>query len=294
MPDIQYHPRPVPADARFSILIPTWNNLDYLRLCLQSLRKNSRHPHQILLHINEGTDGTLACAGAEELAFTYSPRNVGICYAVNAAATLAQTDYILYLNDDMYVCPGWDEALWKEIEALEPEPWFLAATLIEPAATGNPCVIAADYGSTVETFREKDLLNGFAALPMGDQQSPGGCANVVPRWLWRRVGGYSTELTPGWNSDPDFAMKLWQAGVRRFKTIAASRVYHFHNRTGRRVGPRGEGRRRFAAKWGLTSSKFMKHYLRLGQPYAGRLEEPAPHWELTLARWRSRLPGLFR
>jgi hypothetical protein len=28
---------------------------------------------------------------------------------VNAAASLATTDYVAYLNDDMYVCPDWDD-----------------------------------------------------------------------------------------------------------------------------------------------------------------------------------------
>ena len=42
-----------------SIVIPTYNNLDYLKLCLKSLRKNSSFKHQIIIHVNEGKDGTL-------------------------------------------------------------------------------------------------------------------------------------------------------------------------------------------------------------------------------------------
>ena len=43
----------------FSILIPTFNNLDYLKICIQSLRKNSKFNHQIIPHVNVGDDGTL-------------------------------------------------------------------------------------------------------------------------------------------------------------------------------------------------------------------------------------------
>ena len=43
----------------FSILIPTYNNLEYLKVCINSIRKNSKFSHQIIVHINEGTDGTL-------------------------------------------------------------------------------------------------------------------------------------------------------------------------------------------------------------------------------------------
>ena len=43
----------------FSILIPTYNNLNYLKICVNSLRINSKFNHQIIIHINEGIDGSL-------------------------------------------------------------------------------------------------------------------------------------------------------------------------------------------------------------------------------------------
>ena len=43
---------------QFSILIPTLNNLDYLKLCLNSLKKNSVYDHEILVHSNNSSDGT--------------------------------------------------------------------------------------------------------------------------------------------------------------------------------------------------------------------------------------------
>ena len=38
-----------------SIIIPTFNNLDYLKICIDSIRKNSAYDNEIILHINEGT-----------------------------------------------------------------------------------------------------------------------------------------------------------------------------------------------------------------------------------------------
>ena len=43
----------------FSILIPTFNNLEYLKVCVNSIIKNSNFDHQIIIHVNEGADGTL-------------------------------------------------------------------------------------------------------------------------------------------------------------------------------------------------------------------------------------------
>ena len=43
----------------FSIIIPSFNNIEYLKLCLESIRKNSKFQHEIIVHINEGKDGSL-------------------------------------------------------------------------------------------------------------------------------------------------------------------------------------------------------------------------------------------
>lgn len=47
---------------KFSILIPTYNNLDYLKLAIKSIKENSKYQHELILHINDGSDGTLEYA----------------------------------------------------------------------------------------------------------------------------------------------------------------------------------------------------------------------------------------
>ena len=75
--------------------------------------------------------------------------------AVNAAASLATTDYIVYMNDDMYVCPDWDLHLWNEIEKIGHNQFFLSSTMIEPLDTGNPCVLVGpQYGDDIASFQE--------------------------------------------------------------------------------------------------------------------------------------------
>ena len=80
----------------YSIIIPTFNNLEYLQLTLNSIYKNSKYNHEIIIHINEGTDGTLEFIKKEKIKYTYSSENLGLCTAVNLAAEKATTDYILY------------------------------------------------------------------------------------------------------------------------------------------------------------------------------------------------------
>ena len=99
-----------------SIVIPTYNNLDYLKLCLKSLEKNSSFEHEILFHINDGSDGTLNHIKNSGYKYTYSEKNIGLCSAINKVSKLATKKYILYSHDDMYFCPEWDRVLVKEIK----------------------------------------------------------------------------------------------------------------------------------------------------------------------------------
>ena len=43
----------------FSVVVPTFNNIEYLKLCLKSLKINSKFDHQIIVHVNIGNDGTI-------------------------------------------------------------------------------------------------------------------------------------------------------------------------------------------------------------------------------------------
>ena len=54
---------------KLAIVIPTFNNLEYLKLCIKSIKKNSKFDHDIKLHINEGSDGTLEFAKKNNISF---------------------------------------------------------------------------------------------------------------------------------------------------------------------------------------------------------------------------------
>lgn len=257
----------------FSIIIPTWNNLAFVRLCVESIRKNSAYKHQVILHINDGSDGTLQWAKDEGIDHTHTADNAGICVAVNYAAGLATQDYIVYMNDDMYVCPEWDTKLVAEINTLSTDNFMLSATMIEPTESNNPCVVAHDYGKSIETFNEQALLKEYNNQPKKDWNGSMWPPTIVHKRYWHITGGYSIELSPGMSSDNDFAMKMWFAGCRIFKGVGDSRVYHFQSKSTLRI-KKNNGRKQFMMKWGINQSTFTKYYLKRGTDYTGPMPEP--------------------
>lgn len=275
----------------FSILIPTWNNLAHLQLVLRSIRQNSAHAHQVVVHVNDGRDGTREWVREQGIEATFSDDNIGICFAVNEAAMHARHDYIVYMNDDMYCMPGWDAALLARAAQMPGDLFMLSGTMVEPRDSGNPCIVVGPYGDTVDTFREQALLADVPKLKRADWCGATWPPTLVHRTWWFKCGGYSTELSPGMSSDNDFSMKLWHAGCRHFAGVGDSLVYHFQQKsTGKVV--KNDGRRQFLAKWGMTQSTFDRYYLRRGQPWTGgALPQPQ---DTPALRWAGAKAGLKR
>ena len=290
MKEITYvHESMAPNDQLFSILIPTWNNLAYLKLCLKSIEKNSTYRHQILIYVNEGSDGTTDWLETQNYEYIHNKENVGVCWALNSLRTKVKTDYILYMNDDMYVCPEWDKFLWEEIQQLPDNIFFLSATLIQPRPFFCKSVIApANFGENVETFKEQELLDKYQLLPHSDWFGSTWPPNVVHKDIWDLVGGYSIEFSPGMYSDPDFSAKLWMAGIRLFKGLSASRVYHFESVSTGRV-KKNNGSQQFLSKWGITSASFIRNILRRGEPFEPKLVGKPHIISLQKDIFRSRL-----
>lgn len=265
-PEILSHKAPNKIEAKLSILIPSWNNLTMLKFCVMAIDKNSEFEHQIIIHVNEGKDGTIDWVKEQGFDYTFSETNAGVCYSVNAMAKLATSPLLLYLNDDMYVCPKWDKYLLDEVNNQKDNNWYFSGTMIEPKGYNNCAVTPYDFGSGPDDFREDELLKFAANVKKQDWFGSCWPPALVQKELFDAVGGYSEEFSPGMYSDPDFAMKLWQAGVRNFKGIGKCLVYHFQSRSTGRV-KKNNGRKQFAAKWKVPSSYFYKNVLLMGQPY---------------------------
>ena len=256
----------------FSITIPTYNNIDYLKLCLHSLKKNSQINHEIILHVNDGSDGTLDYVKTNGYKYTFSKKNVGLCTSINMASREATSKFILYAHDDMYFCPNWDLFLINELKKLNNNKFYLSGTMIEP----NSGHIPFNCGENIEDFNEEKLLKNYEKLKFFDHQGSHFAPHLVEKSMWEKVGGFSEEFNPGDCSDPDFNMKLWKQGVRIFKGINNFKVYHFSSITIRKRSDiiQNKGDKTFLKKWGITHKFFKKHYLRSRSIYNGPLKEP--------------------
>ena len=275
----------------FSILIPTFNNLKYLELCINSIKKNSSYDHQIIAHVNIGNDGTIEYLDRNNIEYTHTDYNSGICEGINKASNLAKFKYFLYAHDDFYFCPDWDEILEKEIDIIGHNNFYLSGTMMHSGQ------IPFDCGSKVNTFDEKKFLDNYKNFNHYDFQGSTWAPTLVHRDTWNKVGGFSEEYFPGTGSDPDFNMKLWNNGIRIFKGINNFKVYHFGSIVLRKDNKKisnnkkygSTGAKIFLLKWGITIKFFKKFYLKSDIEYSGSLREPKPNYKFYIKYLMCRL-----
>ena len=206
--------------------------------------------------------------------YTHSKNNIGLCSSMNKAYSLTTTDYILYAHDDMYFCKNWDYFLISEINKHMNNLYYLTGTNVST----RHGLINFDCGDDLSNF-DKNKFDEFCLNDdTHDLQGSHWAPHLIHRDLWEKIGGFSEEFDPGDGSDPDLCMKLWLSNVRIFKGVSKFKVYHFNSITTRNNKIfLNNGTKQFLLKYGFNPRFFRKYYLRGNNsiiPFIGDLTEP--------------------
>jgi GT2 family glycosyltransferase len=101
-----------------SIVVPTFNRSEQLRRCIDKIRRNVPHPHEVIVVDGGSTDGTrewLQTQGdsfeaQDKLRVILEAKREGAVAAFNKGFRAATGYYVMWLNDDAYPLPGAVEA----------------------------------------------------------------------------------------------------------------------------------------------------------------------------------------
>lgn len=246
---------------KISILIPTLNNIGFMKMAVRSYRNHTVNPHEILVYANAMSPEMKEYAKKENFdIFLSSSKNEGIAASTNSLARRATGNIIHYTNDDIYVAPGWDVGLVKKVNH-DIFYQYLTACMFE--RTGNNPTMNApfDYGRNPENWREKDFLAEWWDKRLIKQDIGNGSGPVfITKELWDSIGGFDEGYYPGLATDPDITAKIYFKAEKEgksweFRGVADSGMYHFQARTVHTVATRREyeyARKRFVEKWGIT------------------------------------------
>src|SRR6056300_874195 len=125
--------------------INTNNNLDYLKLAVQSVRQNAHYKNQpIIIYAENCTDGTDEWleANAVELNLTYfiekNEKPKGIGGGMDICVSKAETEYVNIIHSDMWIAPNQDFELLKLYDGIDSSERLIASSFrIQPKIFPN-------------------------------------------------------------------------------------------------------------------------------------------------------------
>lgn len=240
----------------FSIVIPTFErNLPFLKLCIESIKKNSRYEHEIIVVTNGGEPYDV-CTGGSTVVHRPEP---GQCGAVNYGFSIASNDAVCAIDDDMYVTPDWDYWLWRYYQLLK---YPLVCSVRYEYDCASPFVRPPEVGRTPEEF------NTEAFEKFWDEQQDFKIEegfNVPWLWskeIWNTIGGYDEAYDPyASNSDSDLLYRVRLAGLKPL-LVRRSAVFHFVGSSGWKVGDTHwqKNYQHFVDKFGFPRVEWPEHW----------------------------------
>lgn len=228
------------ADLRFpehssapdvSIIIPVYNKFAYTAACLASLQQEgARLAFEVIVVDDGSSDETEASLkSVPGLRYHRNAQNLGFVGACNAGAELARGTYLVFLNNDTVVRPGWLDALIDPFTKHE-RVGLVGAKLVYPDGRLQEAggIIFAD-GSGWNYGRFGDPSNpAFNYVREVDYCS--GAAIAITRELFRTLGCFDQRYAPAYYEDTDLAFKVREHGLRVLYQ-PASTVIHFEGIT---------------------------------------------------------------
>jgi len=99
-----------------SIVIPVYNKLALTKVCVDSIHAVAvNNSFEIIVVDNGSSDGTAEWLDEQEqlgrLRRVNNPENLGFAQGCNLGAAASSGRYVLFLNNDMEVLPGWLEPM---------------------------------------------------------------------------------------------------------------------------------------------------------------------------------------
>lgn len=247
-----------PTDDRppvASIVVVTFNNLLFTRICLESLLAHTKTPCEVLVIDNASDDETVPYVRElarlnPRLRLLVNERNVGFAAASNRGLAAATGEYLVLLNNDTIVSRGWLEGLIEHLQ--DGTVGLIGATTNR---IGNEAEIPTAYADVggFEAFAAERAAR-CRQLRFDIRTATMFCV-AMRRPAWERIGPIDEQFGLGMFEDDDYSMRCRGAGLR---VVCAEDVFvhHFGQASFGHLAAAGtygtlfhENRRKWESKW---------------------------------------------
>jgi GT2 family glycosyltransferase/cytochrome c-type biogenesis protein CcmH/NrfG len=246
-----------------SIMIISYNGIDKIKACIESIKRNTPESHEIVVVDNAKNDGSLdyvkTVPGTVVIA---NPTNIGYSPARAQAMSLVKGQYIVSLDDDTIVTKGWVSKFIKHAEN-HPEVGIIGPR--SNFVSGPQIVQNVSYNNTegLETFAEAWSSQNHGHVTQAIRLV--GFCMFISRKVIDKIGCIDPNFGRLFGfDDDDYSLRAQIAG---FKLMIADDILIHH--TG---GPQGRGDKVYnklmLGAWEMFKEKWnLKRDLPYGSPY---------------------------
>jgi GT2 family glycosyltransferase len=220
----------VPCDPVVSVSILVVDSGANLAACLESIRSTASGvpSFEVIVSANGAPPEALSrLGGREDIVLIRSSVNLGFGGGHNWASRFARGRYLLLLNDDATVQPGWMESLVRTAER-HPRAAAVGSRILYPDGT------LQEAGGLIWRDGRSERIGRF--LPAGTVELGtvrpveycSGCSLLVRRDAWDAVAGFDSAYFPAYYEDADLCFRLRE---RDFDILydPGSRVIHLES-----------------------------------------------------------------
>jgi GT2 family glycosyltransferase len=244
-------------DALVSIIVVTYNNLPLTHHCLSSLERcNDYAAVEIIVVDNHSTDGTPSmlrdwAAASPQRKVILNQDNLGFAAANNQGLAIASGEYLVLLNNDTQVTPGWIRSLRGHLQRNR------RLGLVGPVTNniGNEARIDIHYDSMDDMVPQSLLFTRRHVGKLLPMRTLAFFCVMMPRSTYERIGPLDEAFGRGFFEDDDYCRRIEAAGL---EIACAEDVFIHHHlsasfnklKSEERVALFEKNKAIYEAKWG--------------------------------------------
>ncbi|WP_105132505.1 glycosyltransferase [Burkholderia sp. BE12] len=208
---------PTRSEPQVSVIIPAYGKLEYTLACLRSIARHGADAAFEVIVVDDASpdDSVQTLAQIKGLRLIRNERNLGFIGSCNAGAAAALGTYLLFLNNDTQVTPGWLDQLLACF-ADESDCGIAGSRLVYPDGRlqeAGGIVFSDASGWNFGRFESPDDPQ-FLYRRRVDYVS--GASLMIEAALFMQLGGFDLRYAPAYYEDTDLAFAVRAANKQVF------------------------------------------------------------------------------